>query len=784
MVRMVRRAHRTLLLVTLAFWPGWSVARAAAAEPLPTPDAAPRQILLDAIRFDTRLGEPALPAELTATPGASDVPDYWIVQFDAPVGRADRQRVAAVGGQVVSYIPHRALLVRASAASLDRLRADPAVVFVGRYQPAYRLAPAIGSRTFADPARQRDPRLWLTVDVFAGESPEAVAAAMRVLGAEVVDVDVTPLVRRLKVRAAPGLLDDLARLRAVAWIEEWGEFTLRNDTTRWVVQSNLEGVTSLWDHGLLGQGQIAGHIDSRIKLDSCYFEDPAGNPPGPDHRKIVAYHSSTGPGEGSHGTHTAGTIAGDQEPVSGETSGNGMAPLARIAHTNWADITGYDNTTSNLAESLTEAHLDGAHVHTNSWGDDGHTEYTTWARDIDLFSRLFEDDLVGFAVTNTSSLKTPENAKNVLAVGASYQAPEQHRHSSGGAGPTIDGRRKPELYAPGRQIRSARLQPCDTITSSGTSMACPAVMGGALLVRQYYVEGWYPGGVPDPANAITPSGALLRATLLNATVDMDPPGYPTDTEGWGRLLLEDALHFAGDARDLQVWDVRHAAGLETGEVREFSFDTVTGSEPLRVTMVFTDEPAALGAAYAPVNDLDLEVTWPFGSYLGNMLVDGWSVPGGTPDPLNNVEMVLIENPGASHFVVRVHGTQVAGAEPQGFALVVTGDLAGDTAAIGAAEGSARPGDRPRLVALEPNPMNPATTIDYVLPVRAPLSIAVHDAAGRRLRTLVRDVQSAGPHRLRWDGRDASGQVLASGVYLIRLEQGNRTLDVRKAVLVR
>jgi flagellar hook assembly protein FlgD len=81
-------------------------------------------------------------------------------------------------------------------------------------------------------------------------------------------------------------------------------------------------------------------------------------------------------------------------------------------------------------------------------------------------------------------------------------------------------------------------------------------------------------------------------------------------------------------------------------------------------------------------------------------------------------------------------------------------------------------------------MNPATTIDYVLPVRAPLSIAVHDAAGRRLRTLVRDVQSAGPHRLRWDGRDASGQVLASGVYLIRLEQGNRTLDVRKAVLVR
>ena len=45
-----------------------------------------------------------------------------------------------------------------------------------------------------------------------------------------------------------------------------------------------------------------------------------------------------------------------------------------------------------------------------------------------------------FAVTNGSSLKTPENAKNVLAVGASQKGANADNHCSGGVGPTSDGR--------------------------------------------------------------------------------------------------------------------------------------------------------------------------------------------------------------------------------------------------------------------------------------------------------------------------------------------------------
>jgi serine protease AprX len=123
-------------------------------------------------------------------------------------------------------------------------------------------------------------------------------------------------------------------------------------------------------------------------------------------------------------------------------------------------------------------------------GDDGTTAYTIWARDIDLFSYNNQDNLVLFAATNLSTLKTPENAKNVLAVGASQQAPNQEQHGSGGRGPTSDGRRKPEIYAPGVGIQSSQVNTsCGFFGLTGTSMSSPAVAGAAALVRQYFAEG-------------------------------------------------------------------------------------------------------------------------------------------------------------------------------------------------------------------------------------------------------------------------------------------------------
>lgn len=75
----------------------------------------------------------------------------------------------------------------------------------------------------------------------------------------------------------------------------------------------------------------------------------------------------------------------------------------------------------------------------------------------------------------------------------------------------------------------------------------------------------------------------------------------------------------------------------------------------------------------------------------------------------------------------------------------------------------------RLFANAPNPFNPATVIRFELPAPAPARLSVHDVRGARLRVLLDRVLPAGEARVDWDGRDAAGRRVGSGVYLYRLE---------------
>ena len=82
---------------------------------------------------------------------------------------------------------------------------------------------------------------------------------------------------------------------------------------------------------------------------------------------------------------------------------------------------------------------------------------------------------------------------------------------------------------------------------------------------------------------------------------------------------------------------------------------------------------------------------------------------------------------------------------------------------------------PRVTALAqnlPNPFNPSTTIYFGLKGPSDVSLRIYDVAGRRVRILVDGVQAAGVHSVRWDGRDAGGRPVASGVYFTRLAIGD------------
>lgn len=71
----------------------------------------------------------------------------------------------------------------------------------------------------------------------------------------------------------------------------------------------------------------------------------------------------------------------------------------------------------------------------------------------------------------------------------------------------------------------------------------------------------------------------------------------------------------------------------------------------------------------------------------------------------------------------------------------------------------------------PNPFNPSTTIRFSIPARANAAIAIFDILGRRVRTFELENAPPGVHTIVWDGKDASGVSLSSGVYFYRLQSG-------------
>ena len=88
-----------------------------------------------------------------------------------------------------------------------------------------------------------------------------------------------------------------------------------------------------------------------------------------------------------------------------------------------------------------------------------------------------------------------------------------------------------------------------------------------------------------------------------------------------------------------------------------------------------------------------------------------------------------------------------------------------------------------LMPNRPNPFNPWTTIPFRLERAGTVRLAVHDAAGRKIRSLSDGILPVGQHVRTWDGRDDHGKAVPSGVYLCVLET-NEGRETRRMLLVR
>ncbi|MDP1675273.1 MAG: T9SS type A sorting domain-containing protein, partial [Bacteroidota bacterium] len=72
----------------------------------------------------------------------------------------------------------------------------------------------------------------------------------------------------------------------------------------------------------------------------------------------------------------------------------------------------------------------------------------------------------------------------------------------------------------------------------------------------------------------------------------------------------------------------------------------------------------------------------------------------------------------------------------------------------------------------PNPFNPTTNIVYNLANSGPVRLEVFNIIGQKVATVVDEVQNAGTWNVRWNGSDAAGKQVSSGIYLYRLTTGS------------
>jgi len=671
---------------------------------LPAAVARDFDIYLKYATFDPIVGEPPVPADLRTSPAKGEQ-ERFLAQFDGPIKDEWKQSLTAAGAEIVSYIPNFAFLVKMTPEQAEAVRTLPHVRWVGAYHAAYKLDRKLAAAQGSVRAR---------VSLAMGKSADSVRKEIEQLGGIVQDQGEGPdrqLVSTLPAKA----LAKIARLKDVDWIEPKPEYKLFNNVARGIV--NLLAVWS--NPGLFGTGEIVAVCDTGLDMGTmgALSADFSG-------RLLKAYplgRKKEWNDPSGHGTHVCGTVLGNgslsgSNPATHNYTGSyaGAAPEAQLIIQSVLDSSGkLGGIPSNLTLLFSPPYGDGARVHSNSWGSASTGVYTTDSHNVDLFTWNNKDFVIVFAagnegkdqnsngVVDSNSISSPGSAKNCITVGAS-----ENLRSSGGyqfaygsgwpsdyptdpiktdfmsnnttgmaafssRGPTADGRIKPDVVAPGTNIISCRSHLAGSGTlwgaldsnycySGGTSMSTPLVAGTAALIRQYY----------RTYRSVTPSAALIKATVINGATDLYPGQYgsgafleepttrPNMVEGWGRI---DASYAISPTAPRSMQFVDNATGLGTGGSVSYLYSVSGNPSPLRVTLVWTDYPASTSASVSLVNDLDLTVIGPDNTvWMGN----------GSAERRNNVEGVDIANPIPGDYTVQVRGYNVPNG-PQPFALVVT-----------------------------------------------------------------------------------------------------------------
>lgn len=249
--------------------------------------------------------------------------------------------------------------------------------------------------------------------------------------------------------------------------------------------------------------------------------------------------------------------------------------------------------------------------------------------------------------------------------------------------------------------------------------------------------------------------------------------------------FDNELNLSSLGVDMALWGHIHRDTDDNNAPYDISTDNASGTNrPFRLVRFFSGEfdprptldaydGAELYHTYSPANDgtHDLVTVQIHNSYAERF----------------QFGLVKVNMPSAAAYVVT--GGVLAQVDDTGPTAVCYVDVdipADDTATVivevDEAADAPSPLSASRLSA-RPNPFNPRTEIAFEMPADGFCRLTVFDAMGRQVRTLVDGVLPAGPHALDWDGRDARGDSLPSGTYLLGLRAGTYA-ETRKLSLVR
>ncbi len=593
-------------------------------------------------------------------------PGWHIVQFEGPVRTQWLDQLRAHGMEVAQPVHPFAYYVWADSNMVQAARSSP---------PVRASAPVRADWKVQPHQRGFDARILPTMAMISRHALQSTLAALTQTGADVIEHGRlsrhfelvylhVPGDRYLDLGAIPGVYTiqhivpelgprgEMSNQLIVGAFDDDGR--ILPGFPDWLNAIGRDGTGVIV--GVVDGGIDEGHVDLAGRLQPCLGSEG----------------SCTG-SVSAHGTHVAGAVAGTGLSgvigSEGFLRGLGVAPgagLVNQAYGPFSDFSADGMTPQGMLRIFADSAASGALLTNNSWGPTGTPQgYDIPTMEVDYISRDALPDEPGqspvlavWSIMNgggdsqgdcaPSSLGSPDEAKNLLAVGATnlqttsgQQAADVFSIGANSAhGPACDGRRVPHVVAPGWWTDST-VPGGGHGFSGGTSMASPVVSGAIALWAEEYIDRYQ--RLPSPALMKAVFIAAARDLVGGTDADGRPLGHRPDRfQGFGLIDLQQVMYPAGER--VYLFD-QDEVFTEPGQIWTESFAVADPDQPVRMVLTWTDAPGhgKGGSAPAWVNLLDLEVeTADEQIYLGNVIgEDGWSATGGQPDDRNNIEAVFL-----------------------------------------------------------------------------------------------------------------------------------------------